>query len=108
MKIGSAGAVTAGAGVGSLADVGAGVATGADGATGAGGGANQAAGVADAVGAATATGACTGGAGVFGLFAFGALTAAIIALLATAMDTWIAALIVAVVYGAVAGILALR
>jgi uncharacterized membrane protein YqjE len=49
-----------------------------------------------------------GGAGVMGLFAFGALTACIIALLATAMDTWLAALIVAVVYAAIAGVLALR
>ena len=48
-----------------------------------------------------------GAAGLIGLFAFGALTAALIALLATAVDTWLAALIVAVVYGAVAGILAL-
>jgi uncharacterized membrane protein YqjE len=48
-----------------------------------------------------------GGAGVFGLVGFGALTAAIIALLATAMDTWLAALIVAVVYFAIAGVAAL-
>jgi hypothetical protein len=48
-----------------------------------------------------------GGAGVFGLFAFGALTAAVIAALATAMATWLAALIVAIVWGAIAGIAAL-
>src|SRR4051794_27259691 len=48
-----------------------------------------------------------GGGALFGLGAFGALTACFIALLATAMDTWIAALIVAVVYGAIAGVLAL-
>jgi hypothetical protein len=49
-----------------------------------------------------------GGAGLFGLFAFGALTAALIALLATAIDhVWLAALIVAAVYAAVAGVLAL-
>jgi uncharacterized membrane protein YqjE len=48
-----------------------------------------------------------GGAGLFGLFAFAALTAAIIAALDLAMATWIAALIVAVVYGAIAGVLAL-
>jgi uncharacterized membrane protein YqjE len=48
-----------------------------------------------------------GGAGVFGVYGFGALTAAIIAVIATAMDTWIAALIVAVVYLAIAGIAAL-
>jgi uncharacterized membrane protein YedE/YeeE len=49
-----------------------------------------------------------GGGALFGLGAFGALTAMFIALLGLAMDTWIAALIVAVVYGAVAAILALR
>ena len=48
-----------------------------------------------------------GGAGVLGLFAIGALTATFILLLATAMDAWLAALIVTVVYGAVAGVLAL-
>jgi hypothetical protein len=48
-----------------------------------------------------------GGAAVLGLFAFGALTAAIIAALSLAMVTWIAALIVAVVYGAAAGIVAM-
>jgi hypothetical protein len=49
-----------------------------------------------------------GGAGVFGLLGLGALTAAAIAALATAMDTWLAALIVAVIWGAVAGVMALR
>jgi uncharacterized membrane protein YqjE len=49
-----------------------------------------------------------GGAGVVGLLAAGALTAAIIALLDKGMATWLAALIVAVVYGAIAGLLALR
>ncbi|CAN5606392.1 phage holin family protein [soil metagenome] len=48
-----------------------------------------------------------GGAGVVGLDAVGALTATFIALLATAVDTWLAALIVTVVYTAVAGVLAL-
>jgi MFS family permease len=48
-----------------------------------------------------------GGAGVFGLYALGALTAAIILALATAIAGWLAALIVAVLYGAVAGVLAL-
>jgi hypothetical protein len=48
-----------------------------------------------------------GGAGVFGLYALGALTAAAIAALATAMDTWLAALIVAVVWAAIAGVMAL-
>ncbi|MBN1527824.1 MAG: phage holin family protein [Thermoleophilaceae bacterium] len=49
-----------------------------------------------------------GGAGVFGIGAFAALTTAVIAVLATATDTWLAALIVAVVYGAVAGALAMQ
>jgi MFS family permease len=48
-----------------------------------------------------------GGAGVFGLYALGALTAAAILALATAVAGWLAALIVAVVYGAIAGVLAL-
>ena len=48
-----------------------------------------------------------GGAGVFGLLALGALTAAAIAALALAMDTWLAALIVTVVWAAVAGVMAL-
>jgi uncharacterized membrane protein YqjE len=48
-----------------------------------------------------------GGAGLFAVFGFGALTAAIIAILATAMATWVAALIVAVVYFAIAGVAAL-
>ena len=49
-----------------------------------------------------------GGAGALGLYALGALTAAIIAGIAEALPVWAAALIVAAVYGAVAGILALR
>jgi uncharacterized membrane protein YqjE len=48
-----------------------------------------------------------GGAGVFGLYALGALTAAAIAALATAVATWLAALIIAVVWGAIAGVMAL-
>lgn len=48
-----------------------------------------------------------GGAGLLGLFALAALTTAAIAALATAVDLWLAALIVAAVYGAVAGALAL-
>jgi uncharacterized membrane protein YqjE len=48
-----------------------------------------------------------GGAGVFGLYALGALTAAAIAALSLAMDTWLAALIVAVIWAAVAGVMAL-
>jgi hypothetical protein len=49
-----------------------------------------------------------GGAGVFGLYAIGALTATIILALATFLPGWVAALIVTVVYGAIAGVLALR
>jgi hypothetical protein len=48
-----------------------------------------------------------GGAGVFGLYALGSLTAAAIAALGLAMDTWLAALIVAVIWAAVAGVMAL-
>ena len=48
-----------------------------------------------------------GGAGILGLYAVGALTACLILALATAVDGWLAALIVAAVYGAVAGVLAL-
>jgi uncharacterized membrane protein YqjE len=48
-----------------------------------------------------------GGAGVVGLLALGALTAFLIAALATGMDVWLAALVVTVVYGALAGVLAL-
>ena len=44
-----------------------------------------------------------GGAGVVGLYAAGALTACLVLALATAVTGWLAALIVAVVYGAVAG-----
>jgi hypothetical protein len=49
-----------------------------------------------------------GAAGIVGLFAFGALTAAFIVLLSTAIATWLAALIVAVVYAAIAAVLALQ
>jgi hypothetical protein len=49
-----------------------------------------------------------GGAGAFAFYALGALTAAAVLALATAIDGWLAALIVAVVYGAIAGILALQ
>jgi MFS family permease len=48
-----------------------------------------------------------GGAGVIGFYAFGALVATVIALLSKGMDTWLAALIVTVVLGAIAGVLAL-
>jgi uncharacterized membrane protein YqjE len=49
-----------------------------------------------------------GGAGLFGIGAFAALTACIIAALDLAMPLWLAALIVTVVYAAIAGVLALQ
>ena len=49
-----------------------------------------------------------GGAGMFALGAFGALSATLILLLAEAMDAWVAALIVTALWGAVAGVLALQ
>jgi lipopolysaccharide export LptBFGC system permease protein LptF len=49
-----------------------------------------------------------GGAGVFGLYAAGALVAAAVLALATAVTAWLAALIVGVVLAAVAGVLALQ
>lgn len=48
-----------------------------------------------------------GGASLLGLYALGALTACAILALATSIDGWLAALIVAAVYGAIAGVLAL-
>jgi hypothetical protein len=48
-----------------------------------------------------------GGAGALGFYALGALTAAIVLVLATAMKGWLAALIVAAAYAVVAGALAL-
>jgi uncharacterized membrane protein YqjE len=48
-----------------------------------------------------------GGAGLFGLYALGALTATAILALDTAMAGWLAALIVAVVWAAIAGVMAL-
>jgi hypothetical protein len=48
-----------------------------------------------------------GGAGLFGLGAFAALTACLIAGLDQAMELWLGALIVAVIYAAVAALLAL-
>ena len=48
-----------------------------------------------------------GGAGGLSIYGFGALVAALILLLATAVDGWIAALIVSVALFAIAGILAL-
>ena len=49
-----------------------------------------------------------GGAGVSALLGLGALTAALIAALDTGMATWLAALIVGVLWVAVAGVLALQ
>jgi hypothetical protein len=48
-----------------------------------------------------------GGAGMFGVFAFAALTACFILALDLAVAGWLAALIVAVVYAAIAGVAAL-
>jgi len=48
-----------------------------------------------------------GGAGLVALYAVGALTAGAILALAIVLDAWLAALIVGVVYAAIAGILAL-
>src|SRR5437870_1743666 len=49
-----------------------------------------------------------GGAGIAGLLALGAFTACLIAALSTGMEVWIAALIVTVIYAAVAGTLAVN
>src|SRR4051795_9054360 len=49
-----------------------------------------------------------GGAGLFGFFAFAGLTATFILALSEAVAPWLAALIVTVVYGAIAGVLALK
>ena len=48
-----------------------------------------------------------GGAAVFGLYAVGALTAALILALSLAVVGWLAALIVTVLYAAIAGVLSL-
>jgi nitrate/nitrite transporter NarK len=49
-----------------------------------------------------------GGAGVFGFYGLGALVAAAILVLATAITAWLSALIIAVVLAAIAGVLALQ
>jgi hypothetical protein len=49
-----------------------------------------------------------GGAGLFGVGAFGALTTFLILVLAEAMDAWVAALIVTVLWGGVAAVLAIQ
>ena len=48
-----------------------------------------------------------GGGGLFAVLALGALTATLIAALSLAMDTWLAGLIVTVLWAAVAGAMAL-
>jgi hypothetical protein len=48
-----------------------------------------------------------GAAGLIGAFALGAFTVTLILLLATAMEPWVAALIVTALYAAIAGVLAL-
>jgi uncharacterized membrane protein YqjE len=49
-----------------------------------------------------------GGAGIAGLLALGTLSATVVLLLNHAMADWLAALIVTLVWGAIAGVLALR
>jgi len=49
-----------------------------------------------------------GGAGLFGVGAFGALTTFLILVLAEAMDAWLAALIVTVLWAGVAAVLAIQ
>jgi uncharacterized membrane protein YqjE len=49
-----------------------------------------------------------GGAGLFGFFAFAGLTTTLILALATALAAWLAALVVTLVYAAIAGVLALQ
>ena len=49
-----------------------------------------------------------GGAGVFGAYAVGALVATAILALSTAVAAWLAALIITVILGAIAGVLALQ
>jgi hypothetical protein len=49
-----------------------------------------------------------GGAGVFGVYALGALIATAILALSTAVAAWLAALIVTLIVGAIAGVLALQ
>jgi len=49
-----------------------------------------------------------GGAGMLGFYALGALVAAAILVLATAITAWLSALIIAVVLAAIAGVLALQ
>jgi MFS family permease len=49
-----------------------------------------------------------GGAGIFGFYALGALVAAAILGLATAVATWLAALIVTAILGSIAAVLALQ
>lgn len=57
---------------------------------------------------AAASGTGFGAAAIFGLGAFGALTAAFVALVALWLPLWAAALIIAVVYGIVAAVAAQR
>jgi nitrate/nitrite transporter NarK len=49
-----------------------------------------------------------GGAGLLGAMVLGTLSACFVAALSKAMDVWLAALIVTVVYAAIAGVLALQ
>ena len=49
-----------------------------------------------------------GGAGLFAVFAFAAVTTCLIAALESPLSLWLAALVVAVVYAVIAGVLALQ
>jgi hypothetical protein len=61
--------------------------------------------IAEKVKPAAASAVSFGATALFGLGAFGALTAALIAAIALALPTWAAALIIAIVYGIVAYVL---
>lgn len=63
--------------------------------------------IAEKVKPAAASAGMFGGTALLGLGAFGAFTAFLIALIALAVPVWAAALIVTIVYGAIAGVLAL-
>jgi uncharacterized membrane protein YqjE len=63
--------------------------------------------IAEKVKPAAASAGMFGGTAIFALGAFGALTAFLIALIALAVPVWASALIVTIVYGAIAGVLAM-
>ncbi|HEY0614898.1 MAG TPA: phage holin family protein [Candidatus Elarobacter sp.] len=63
--------------------------------------------IAEKVKPAAASAGMFGGTAIFGLGAFGAATAFLIALIALALPLWASALIVTVIYGIIAGVLAM-